>query len=54
MEWKQPSVELPKNGSNVRWMTSKGEIVIGTYSNRLWFVGDMYVYYTPTYWTYDE
>lgn len=49
-DWNRPDVILPRDGEKVEWLDSSGRSVTGTYHHNRWFIGDIYVYYTPTFW----
>lgn len=46
--WK-PIATAPE-GVAVLTLSAGGQEQVLTRSGRLWFAGDMYVYYTPTHW----
>ena len=53
-EWQDPSDVRPVDGEHVEWLDSSGATKEGTYSRGLWFLGDMYIYYEPTFWRHRE
>lgn len=51
--WHSTSYELPPEGKRIDWMDSRGNVTYGGFRRgKLWFIDDMYVYYTPTMWRY--
>lgn len=52
--WIPTKDKVPEKGQNVDWISPGGEQVNGGRfeGGLIWFLpgGDMYVYYTPTYW----
>ena len=51
--WYKPTQLLPSEGAKVVWISPSGYQVTGVYKKRLWFSGDVYIYYTPEFWRYE-
>lgn len=54
-KWIKPSDQKPDDDTIVDWLDSSGNLIsLGRYYKGLWFLpgGEMYIYYTPTFWRY--
>lgn len=51
-EWHLVRNVLPKEGETVECTTPSGHVVELVRRGRMWFAGEMYVYYLPVSWRY--